>query len=200
MARICVGGILTPEGQSSWIIPALPNDEGGRQCIESGGSIQETGGSCATESTAQSSGPGIGAAAGEMVSASLVPIRRLRDAMAHTELIASLELLNRSEEVQRIFLEDAEMKHRFATLIAQASSTAASLFTSPGQSKPIALNYSRQLHDPLRQFAEDLAEQLSDSRLRESLNSIVAETGKLVGVPLAEIVEHYVQRQAGSAD
>lgn len=201
MTRICRGGTLTPQGQDSWVIPALPNDEGGRQCTESGGVIEESGPTgCGTESNAQSNGARGGQAAQALATASIAPVRRLRDAMAHTALVTNLELLNRSEEVQAILTDDAELSDRFADLIAQTSEAAASLLTWPGGPEPARLTYSAELHASVCEFADDLAGRMSDNELRQTLERSVAEAEGLVGTPLVEILARYGREQADSAD
>ena len=201
MAKVCRGGALVPEGQDHWVIPALPGGEGEQQCVNSGGTIEEssTGGPCGTESTAQSRGALGGRGSGALALAAVAPVRRLRDSLAHTELVQDLERLNRSEQVHALLEEDPELADRFAEIVAATSEAASGFLTWPGGAQPPGLVYSEQLHATLQAFADDLAGRLGDDELRSALERVTARAAELVGVPLLEIVARMGRDQASTS-
>jgi len=204
MTRVCRGGTLAPGGEGSWVIPALPGDQGAVQCTESGGVIEETGGTCDSTKSVQHGAEDTGTGRQSLGTAALLPIRMLLAALPTTQLSRDLAVLNESAAVGRVLDRDDALNSRVQELIAMASQLAlAGLMDGRVPGSP-ALVYDRGLHEWLTALARDVLAAVADTdgevdaELAGAVDRLVDRATEFLGAPFSEVLCAFRRRESDS--
>ncbi|MBZ9919725.1 MULTISPECIES: hypothetical protein [unclassified Mesorhizobium] len=200
MARKCVGGSLVPPGQTSWNIPALPNDEGGRQCTESGGNIvpDETT-SCGASTSSVGQMTGSTSSAMSLTTAVLDPVRRVRDAFFDTHLVRSLALINDSDELIKIAMSDRSIAGRIAEGVGFLSSVSTAVLAENDKDPMLRLQYQPDLHEWVVALAKDVQKRLSSKDLHEAMEQAIGILDTYVGRTFGDVAADLKKGRLNSA-
>jgi hypothetical protein len=190
MARVCRGGTLAPGPGQTWTIPALPGDEGGAQCTESGGVIEDSSSSCGSSTSSTHNQIGSTSSALILSTAVLEPVRRMRTMFAQTDLVTNLSVVNDSPELIKVILSQPAIAQRMAELVGFVSQLATPVLSRAEKDPILKLQYRAEFHEWVTKLAGDIKSQLQDYRLHEALDHAVGTLEAQVGRTYGDIVSH----------
>jgi hypothetical protein len=120
----------------------------------------------------------------------LLPLRLVRDSLANSPIVASLEELNDSlfPEIERIIADNDKIKETFVNTLIGISYFAGSMLESAGNKNSKSKSvFTKSLHNQIVQLAEEIKPCLCDDRHNLALNMAVISLGVLVGKNAAEV-------------
>jgi len=184
MPDICVGGLY--DGMP------IQGIEDRASCRENEGTVQSRGGGCGasniapmifTPSLAKSNNSAIGALL-------LLPLRLVRDSLAHSSMVAGLEALNDSlfPEIERIIAENDQIKKNLVSTLVGVSYFAGSMLESVGDEEKLGKSvFTKSLHNKIVKLAEEIKPHLDDKIHIHALNIAVSGLDALVGKNAEEV-------------
>ena len=190
MGRVCKGGFL--DGTQIY----TAEDQG--QCINGGGTVQDTGGGgCGASALSALAFQGRGESSqsrGGLESISLAPLRRLRDLMGGHPAVAALLAVNKeaAREIERIAASDQQVQGELISAFVLLTHMAEHI-TAPTPGPEI---YTQQIHDRLAHIGKEVAIRSRVPALHQAVEHVIAAAAPFIGQSAAQIAATLSERGA----
>jgi hypothetical protein len=183
MTKWCV--LPDEVGNGRYIIGTLPNDGGERECISSGGRVEDdSSGGCGSTTAAGDAAQGLR----PMNAAVLFPIQAVRAQLPNSDFLRDVAHINHSAVFTGLVRSDSDFNSSVQDLVGVVSQYAVNQLA--GDERALRhTRYSDELHRLISELADRLRSESSDDEFTAAVDRVTSALEARIGDPIGALIE-----------